>query len=73
MWLWVAYNSVLCLGDRGISKNWFEIPTMSQMSDTNVSDDHQTDAANDVTVDPTPETGRIWSLYAIYMLSRYIL
>ena len=55
----MAYNSVLCLGDRGISKDWFEIPTMSHVSDTNVSDDEQTDAANDVTVDPTTETGRI--------------
>ena len=32
---------------------------MSHVSDTNVSDDDQTDAANDVTVDRTPETGRI--------------
>ena len=32
---------------------------MSHVSDTNVSDDEQTDAANDVTVDPTTETGRI--------------
>ena len=68
----MAYNSVLCLGDRGISKDWFEIPTMSHVSDTNVSDDEQTDAANDVTVDPTTETGRIQPLYAIYMLSPYI-
>ena len=41
-----------------MSKNWFEIPTMSHVSDTNVSDDEQTDAANDVAGDPTTETGK---------------
>ena len=59
MGLWIVYNSVLYIGDRGMSKDGFEIPTMSHVSDTNVSDDEQTDAADDVTGDQTTETGRL--------------
>ena len=42
-----------------MSKDGFEIPTMSHVSDTNVSDDEQTDAADEITGDPNTETGRL--------------